>query len=838
MIFSDMMRSFIIIYLSAVLCNASGTITTARVGALANGFYAFSDDASALYFNPALMYYVPTARFEIAHIPLFLNNTRETMQAVYKKKRLVFGGSLLFCHSFINLTDYNDLNYSVINGIPVDSGLADYDINASGGASMMIIKNLCIRLSAEAVFHKLYYHNYFDTILRIGTSYALPVKENLLRAGISAEIPFIGTTRTGSFAFSDGLKMSAGIYYQIKKISSSAGIQFLYDEPQMSLGAQASASSVTGIKSDYAERKMVIGAAVEALRDWYLVPRASIGFPTDNFREVHLNWGAGAGILLGSYRYEVHYSIGRVFNVRRIEGFKHTVSIGVVKPVAREFFVPRHKFFLSESACQFYDLARDFPRSSEKQELIPPQNRLSMTVAAYPSGYAADPVIAACEKSARLLLEEMIDNNVSFEKKDRGFDLSLVPRITIAGEILRFSVNVFSKNNQLVFSTTHDADFHRDPEENMMVKVSRFYAAENTLAPVTVFHDSAVRKNQSEIESVMEKFRTKFFDYLDKNFLCRVSVQVNILNALIYIDNAPVAWSEGKPLVLFLKPGKHTFKAAVAGWEDISLEKNIDKETAVDIKFPLNRFYTDLELSLLGNDTRSTAEIAGRRYDFTGSMIVSNVPNTEKFITVRSGLAVKKIPLNITERKIYSINLLAEINDNFSGPGDIWQPVVTSSNFNCDFSARGLSVTGSAEGGRWKGSGIMSKPFFLDSLSLDFSVERKREGDFSFFIIFNNGKKITVLFNNKGIYAVSDFRSRTIESDNPLLVKVRQLLSKKITVKLEIRRNVLEIYENNDLLYSAEIDENRMARLFFAADSEKNNEKIDFILRSIRCRAN
>ncbi|MFC1504249.1 hypothetical protein ACFL6D_02415 [Spirochaetota bacterium] len=405
----------------------------------------------------------------------------------------------------------------------------------------------------------------------------------------------------------------------------------------------------------------------------------------------------------------------------------------------------------------------------------------------------------------------------------------------MVGEILRLRMKGVNKRGKVIYNSTFDGDFHSKTTGVEDVETVHYVVRGGKVKVIPVQEQSYELLNQKSLSEIFKKWEEHFYDFINKNYLKKITININLSDAVLYVDNRPIAYSEKKPIVIFLKPGKYTFTAKLAGRRTVNVTKTLTASEEIPLDFNKEEFHVDIKIAVLGKSKPVIAEIGSMKKKITGAGVMKKVYNSEQSVSV-SGLGRKiTIPLKIDERKIYSINVMNDFSTTFKdNKENLWQSALASESFEYKFGSGGLALRGSSEGEKWIGNGVITKPFFMDNVEMEFEVEKRKKGEFAFFILNEDNKNVGLIFNGTDVYGVSDYDITVGGGARVGMTQGKRISGNKIIVNVKIENNKIYINEGGGIVYSSPFKAKQSSQIFFAVDAEVPGAKVEYVVKKFR----
>ena len=799
---------------------------SARNLALKHGYYSFSDDAAGLLYNPAMMGYAPTTLYSVSHSPRFLGTSLESATGLWKFQKNSASVILNLSHHLLPYEAQPDVNLIYQDGFS-QSGNEDqnFDFETAVGFSFTPLKNLFIGASYEVNYQQLYQFNHFNTFFRMGAAYQwhLPyLKEEYVRVGYSLGFATVGNSQTEKVEWEEGFNTAFAARYISGIAKTELGMDIVIEPNPF----QNFSSDVQNYY--YGEDGSYFGIGIEALKYWYFSPKLSLKFPFTQ-ESMGLNVGFSTGIDFNGYYYELAYGLESILNdAVAYENVFHSFTFSIRRSLGQFTSIAQQPFYFYEGLKLFNTLKESFP-TKERVPLKRLKNGISMNAKKIDQ-LSEDRSIANLQKDSQILLDTYFVANPSIQKKDNA-EIILQPKVSVSGKILRLEMTALNRSGNIIYQKKFDGDYVKGGKEFEDIDTLHLKMGRNGLVVLPAQTDNSERRNRKNLEEIFAKWEADFFKFITKRYIKKVTIPMNQLDSLLLVNNTPVAYYDGTPIELFLKPGQYTFKARSEGRNDLVISKSVNKNDTIPLFFKEGDFNIDLKLALLGKKQNLSAELDGDKYKFDQFIHLSNIHNSANEISLK-GLGKKlKIPLSFSERKIYTINLLNNFSTSFRERDEsLWQPAVFSPKFDVNFSRRGLTIKGTSDNNQWRGYGVTSKPILMNEMEIKFDVEKRKRGDFCFVLLGEQNRRTAVLFKGRTLSVESNHRKR--RGSVRALVKALRVYRKSLSITMVYKRGILQVYEGSTLIYENEFVPTRSTQIAFLADAEKSGEAIDFVVKN------
>lgn len=770
-------------------------------------YHAFSDDSLGFAFNPAL-----TAKAEVFDTSFsftqrpFLNQS-ETLAGLLPLGRWVLNGGINLLHP--NIGDAGN-----INAVFEDGRFRYYinysDINLAFGLARPIVRGLYAGASLEIIGNFFLNQFYFASVLHAGGLWEQRITRFVLfRAGLSLEKPLLGSL-TGDRIFQGGFSSQAAI---------SAYLPSLLSEAAVSLNVNWNDPYALGDNTNKIKIES-FGIGVEALKNFYLTPRVSIRIPTED-RPFALSMGMTIQIPTRVARFEVTYALNREFGIDSVgSDWRHTVSVGIRGELARFFPVRAEAVPFPDSTIRFGELqAEPAPPKNRKPETIDSTVKLLLNLPA-PSGSGSDESLL--EKALGHYLSTRLRQTTGLKLDERGGDLSLTPRLEIAGESMRLSLSALDASRNAIFSRDYHGDYlppleHQDQVDQLRSVVR---GSESRLIPFTEpFH---LKKNRETLYDLLSQGQKDFETFVTNDYLKTVRLSANLAGPELFINGTYLGLLSQGGMALTLKPGSYNVLAQRKGYESVNQNLYVNARLSNELRFNTNIYSVNI-FPILIMDKPGVSISLGRESKTVrkdGSNFFEDVKSTNRSLAVNGFYQIRQIPLLIQNGFDRRLLLMPDYSTRFQNESP-WKKIKASERTRIEFTGSGLRVRPRGFRSENSPEGVQLPPFFARDYEINIDAVHEGEGEAFLTLIGEKEKKIILFLKNRKVWVQSDFDDATSTGK----LTAQRLKEEETSFAFSKRGNTLKIFAGERKIYNGPAPEEGFVRVFLGATGGQTAEE-------------
>jgi len=782
--------------------------TGARARGLGDAFYAFSDDTSGIYYNPAFTTLVDTSQFAIDGSLLQFAQFQSAFKSIIKLKKFNLLGALYY-------SDQGFKEFAFFeNGQKQGSMDRVFDSGAAAGTSFVIRDTVHLGGVLNFNITKLPDKVFFDSEINLGGGMVFDNFRTFdLITGIALK-KLLMQNKT-SHAMEKDFRGVLSARMHLKKLRTDLGLTFTYD-----------------IVKNYFRA----GLGVEAFRDFIITPRLAVTAGSYEVTEgrgpvVTASGGLSAGLNLGNFHYKLIYAVDKAFTrYSSAGGFRHYVTFFMRRNLQENTRIGRARLMIDPELFRFSELYSVSRRRGQSKELEKESidNVVKLGIRKIDSS-SDSRYIENMLDFANQNLNNFLCTHPNLQKSAQG-TLTLNPRLTTDGELMQLTFLVKNRRGKVLFEKQYTGPFTLPYEKLEKVERVRYVKVNGRLRLVPASSPPFVKKNNETMASFITNFKKDFYNFIETGYLKKLQVKSSQYDSRIFINDKYVGTYQEIPLTFLLKPGRYQVKAGHKGLTPVTADVNLNDNQELALNFKEKYFMVNLNTVLLTEGPEITASVSGQSKEFETSHTFPNISSTNRSLSLQGYYSIEKVPLTIAKAMDHNIFLLPDFRSSFDNT-NIWQVRKLNNRYEVITDDDDVTIKGKGASGD-SFIGVKTLPFFCGDFEISFTVEINEDGRFYFTIIDEDNRETAVVIRNNLISAQSTLEETDTDTDKKGLIDAYKLARNSASCLLQKEGDTIIVKSGKHLLYKGPFQGRGYMRMLIGSENRFEKNKVENVVEN------